>query len=74
MRKQITKSIEFKTYSNAGRAIEKEVEERNSKFINLVSDFAINNRMTLQDIYECVDEVANVYYSDAIIERGEAER
>ncbi len=74
MRKEVKRSIEFKAYSNEGRMIEKEVEERNICFINILSSFAIEHRMTLQEIYECVDEVASLYYTDAVIERGEAER
>lgn len=74
MRKQITRNIKFKAYSNEGRMIEKEVEERNMHFINILSSFAIEHRMTLQEIYECVDEVASLYYTDAVIRRGEAER
>lgn len=48
----------------------KEREERNGKLVNLIMDYAIENKMSAKEVDECVEIAKEVYYSSAIIQRS----
>ena len=47
----------------------KNIEIRNAKLINLILDYAIENHMSLKEVEDCIEKVAEVYYSDGLIIR-----
>lgn len=47
----------------------KEREERNGKLVNLIMDYAIENKMSAKDVDKCVEKAKEVFYSDATIKR-----
>ena len=53
--------------------MEKEMQiargKRDARLINLVLDYAINNHMSLKEVDDCIEKVAEVYYSDGLIIR-----
>lgn len=44
-------------------------DKRDAKFINMVLDYSIENHMSLKEIEDCIDKVAQVYYTDGLIIR-----
>lgn len=42
-------------------------EIKEQGLINAISDYAIKNKMTMQEIDKCISKVKEVYYTDAII-------
>lgn len=47
----------------------KEREERNGRLVNLIMDYAIENKMSAKDVDKCVEKAKEVFYSDARIIR-----
>lgn len=47
----------------------KEREERNGRLVNLIMDYAIENKMSAKEVDECVEIAKEVFYSDARIIR-----
>lgn len=46
--------------------MEKEIKK---ELISLILDYTIKNKMSLEQVYNCLEEVKKVYYSDGIIIR-----
>ncbi|TAN66812.1 hypothetical protein WS9_009540 [Paraclostridium sordellii 8483] len=44
-------------------------EETRAGLVNLITDYAIENKMSVHEIDKCVEHVKEVYYKDAIIKR-----
>lgn len=51
--------------------MEKELKdsEKYKDLINIVLDYAIKNHMSLEEIENCIDKVAQAYYTDGLIIR-----
>ena len=47
------------------RRFEQEIKEQG--LTNAISDYVIKNKMTMQELDKCVDQVKRVYYTDAVI-------
>lgn len=48
-------------------------KKRKAKLINLILDYSIENRMSLEEIDDCMEEVSKIYYSDGLVIREKAE-
>lgn len=48
----------------------KEIEERNGGLVNLILDYAIENKMSAKEIDKCVEIAKEVFYSDGLINRS----
>ena len=49
----------------------KERDRIHAGLINLISRYAIDNGMTLKAIDECMEQIKELYYNDAMIRKGE---
>ncbi|WWU65184.1 hypothetical protein QJR26_03355 [Clostridium baratii] len=49
----------------------KERDKIHAGLINLISRYAIDNGMTLKAINECMEQITELYYRDAMIRKGE---
>lgn len=49
--------------------MEKETEIIKGKLVNTILQYAIENQMSLENIYECLDIIAEQYYTDGVIIR-----
>lgn len=41
------------------------------RLVNIITDYAIANRMSMEELDKCVDKVKELYYTDATIRRNE---
>lgn len=48
----------------------KEREERTGGLVNLILDYAIENKMSAKEIDKCVEIAKEVFYSDGLIRRS----
>lgn len=46
-------------------------EIKEGRLINIITDYTIANRMTMEELDKCVDKVKKLYYKDATIRRNE---
>ena len=49
----------------------KKREDKYAGLINIITSYAIENVMSLEEIDECMDHVRQVYYSDGVIRKWE---
>lgn len=45
-------------------------DKRDAQLINIISDYAIENQMSLKEIDKCIEKVTEIYYSTGLIVRG----
>lgn len=48
----------------------REVEKRDAKLINMIMDYAIDNKMAFSEIERCIEKVKSVYLTDGLIKRS----
>ncbi|MCX0353457.1 hypothetical protein LI064_02830 [Clostridium perfringens] len=48
----------------------REVEKRDAKLINMILDYAIENKMAFASIERCIEKVKSIYLTDGLIKRG----
>lgn len=46
-------------------------EIKEGRLVNIITDYAIANRMSMEELDKCVDKVKELYYTDATIRRNE---
>lgn len=46
-------------------------EIKEGRLVNIITDYTIANRMTMEELDKCVDKVKELYYTDATIRRNE---
>jgi len=49
------------------KTLQKTVDERDSKLINMILDYAISNHMSLEEIDKCISKISEVYYGNGLI-------
>ncbi len=48
----------------------REIEKRDAKLINMIMDYAIENKMAFSEIERCIEEVKSIYLTDGLIKRS----
>lgn len=44
-------------------------EEKIAGLVNLITDYAIKNKMSAREVDKCIEHIKDVYYTDALIKR-----